>query len=86
MAVRTSTGHPVCVGSIVRVLAVPPDVASMPAETKRAFRAAVGHRFKIRGIRRAALLIELDVSRRVVPLVSGFGHSIWVEPEFLAQS
>jgi len=84
MAVLTSAGRPVRVGSFVRIIAVPPEVKAMPGETRRVFRAAVGHGFKVQAVRRSPLLVELNVSRIARPLVGGTGHSIWVEPEFLA--
>jgi hypothetical protein len=76
------------VGSVVRVIAVPPGVSRLPRETKRVFRAVLGRRFKVRAILRNPVRAELEVSR-VTGTSSRGGRSktfdtIWVEPEFLA--
>jgi hypothetical protein len=83
---RISTGREIRVGSFVRVLRLPPHVKAMPRETRRVFRAALGNRFKVVDIvRRPDIprLVELHVTRVVVPAVPHQLHSIWIEPEFL---
>lgn len=71
-------------GSIVRVIALPPGIRSMPSETRRAFRAIIGHRFKVRRIHPEAKVLEPDVSRVVDPLSGSLGNSVWIEPECVA--
>lgn len=85
MAVTTSTGRKVKLGSIVRIVAVPPDVLKQsPRDTRKLFKALVGHRFKVRRIERDPVLLEFDVSRIAVPLIGGSRHTVYFEPEFLA--
>ncbi|MEW5980282.1 MAG: hypothetical protein AB1898_31200 [Acidobacteriota bacterium] len=81
---RTSTGRIVDVGNIVKVVAVPPDLDRMPKDMQIAFRAIVGHRFKVRSVHPEAKVLELDVSRIVDPLLGSFLNSVWIEPECVA--
>jgi hypothetical protein len=85
MTVRTSTGRAVKVGSIVRVIAVPPIVLKQsPRITRKLFKALVGQRFKVRTIERDPVLLELEVSTIAVPLIGGSRHTVYIEPEFVA--
>lgn len=81
---KSSTGRLLKVGSMVRVIAIPPAVIRQaPRDTQRLFRATVGRRFKVRGIERQPLLLRLDVSTLAVPLLGG-SHIVFIEPECVA--
>ncbi len=69
-------GQLLTVGRRVRLVQVPPSVAeTMPLETRRVFRQAVGQTFRISGFNEYGLA-ELQVSRV---------DTIWVEPAYLAR-
>ena len=83
--VKSSVGRELKVGSIVRVVAVPPSVlAHGPRPTTRLFKALVGHRFKLRALHRNPVLLELEVSRVAVGVIGGLKHVIYIEPDFVA--
>ncbi len=84
--VRSSTGRLLKTGSIIRVVAVPAEVAQRsPRDTRRLFRAIVGRRFKVRAIQREPLvLLRLDVSKVGVPLLGSTAHEVFIEPEYVA--
>jgi hypothetical protein len=84
--VRSSTGRLLKPGSIIRVVAVPPEVTRQsPRSTRRLFRAMVGRRFKVRTVEREPLLLlRLDVSKVGVPLLGSTAHVVWIEPEYVA--
>lgn len=85
MAVTTSTGRKVKVGSIVRVVAVPPAVLQQsPRDTRKLFKALVGHRFKVKSIEREPVRLEFEVSRIAAPLIGESRHTVYIEPEFVA--
>lgn len=85
MTVLTSTGRAVKVGSIVRVIAVPPIVLKQsPRNTRRLFKALIGCRFKVRSIEREPVLLEFEVSKIAVPLIGGNRHTVYIEPEYVA--
>jgi len=73
-------------GSIIRVVAVPAEVAQRsPRDTRRLFRAIVGRRFKVRAIQPEPLvLLRLDVSKVGVPLLGSTAHEVFIEPEYVA--
>jgi hypothetical protein len=84
--VRSSTGRLLKPGSIIRVVAVPPEVTRQsPRDTRRLFRSMVGRRFKVRAVEREPLLLlRLDVSKVGVPLLGSTAHVVWIEPDYVA--
>lgn len=74
---------PVSVGDRVRILAIPPDIARMPEETREVFRRCLGRVFTVREIDQWGHL-ELWVKdgrdrKRIVG-----ADTIWIEPEYVA--
>ena len=69
------------VGDSVLVRAAPEAVAKWPAETRRAFRRAVGHQFKVRSKNDLGWL-ELYVGQ-VVSGGPAYLESIWIEPRLV---
>ena len=69
------------VGSLVRVLRVPPPVAQqMPEETREIFRRSVGHVFRVEGIGKYGHL-EINVTDDGVQAPNCCHHTIWIESE-----
>ncbi len=80
--VTTSSGREIRVGSIVRVKRIPPGLSKLPRDSQRAFRAIVGHRFRVAGMTaEAPRWLELNVGRIVDPLLGSFGNTVYLEPE-----
>ena len=69
------------VGDSVLVRAVPDEAAKLPVASRRAFRLAVGHQFKVRSKNRVGWL-ELYVGR-VVNGGPAYLESIWIEPKLV---
>ena len=85
IAVITSSGREVRVGSFVRVAKLPPGFGTLPCDSKRAFRAILGHRFRVAGVTDSKPhWLELNVHRIVDPLLGSFGNTVYLEPECLA--
>ena len=74
------TGRELFVGDWVRLIAVPPSVASGPRDTRRVFALALKKTFRIESFNQFGFA-ELNLSRKVARL-----HFIWVEPEYLERS
>ncbi len=68
--------RPLTVGDWVRVVAIPPDVAALPAATRLVFARALGRTYRVRAVDPPGVA-RLDVTRRP-PY-----HTIWVETEYL---
>jgi hypothetical protein len=66
------------VGDSVLVRSIPEAARKLPVATRRAFRLAIGHQFKVRSRNRVGWL-ELYVGR-VVSGISPYLESIWIEP------
>ena len=82
----SSAGRPVRVGSIVRVVSLPPrsSYVALPMKSRRVFRLIIGHPFRVYALTVPPGLPELRVSRVVDPVLGGIGHSVWLEPECVA--
>jgi hypothetical protein len=77
---RARTSRPPRIGDSVLVLTVPDSVRGMALVSRRAFRLAVGHQFKVRG-RDECGCLELRIGRVADRVLGGFMHTIWIEPE-----
>ena len=85
ITVTTSLGRKVRVGSIVRVASLPPGFQTLPRDSKQAFRAIIGHRFRVAGVTKTEPhWLELNVGRIVDPLLRSFGNTVYLEPECVA--
>ena len=80
VTVKTSTGRRVSVGNLVRVTRVPPGYSELPRESRRRFRAIVGHRFRVAAIASEPRWIELNVGRILGRLSHSLGKTVWLEP------
>jgi hypothetical protein len=73
-------GRPITVGDWVRLVTIPPDVATAPEETQAVFAAALGRTFRVEAFNEYGLA-ELDLTRKVARL-----NTIWVEPPYLRRT
>jgi hypothetical protein len=71
------------VGAVVRVMGTP-DLASMPEETKAAFKAALGREFRVVGHGPSGHL-ELELGPKFDADLGGFMNSVWIEPELVEE-
>jgi hypothetical protein len=70
-------GRAIEIGDWVRLVKIPPGLATMPRATQAVFRKALGKTFKVEGFNNVGLA-ELDLTRKVAKF-----NTIWVEPDCL---
>ena len=70
------------IGDVVRVTQLPPDIRTLPKESRAAFRYAVGKTFRVEGFGRYGHL-ELVVHERRPSRDRYESDTIWIEPEFV---
>jgi len=73
-------GRRIAVGDWVRLVSIPPDVATDPEETRAVFAAALGKTFRVEAFNEYGLA-ELDLTQKVARL-----NTIWVEPPYLRRT
>jgi len=85
ISVKSATGRVVRVGSIVRVVVLPPGFQSLHRESKSVFRAILGHRFRVEAITSEdPRWLQLEVGRIVDEPPHSVGNVVWLEPECVA--
>ena len=85
LTVVTSTGRRVRTGSIVRVVALPPGISSLPRDSRRAFHLILGHRFRVAAVTtEQPRWLQLDVHRIVDQALGTYRNTVYVEPECVA--
>jgi hypothetical protein len=85
LTVITASGRRVWTGSFVTVIALPPGYSTLPRDSRLAFRAIVGCRFRVAAVTvEHPRWVQLDVHRVVDPLLGSFRNSVYLEPECIA--
>jgi len=85
VTVVASSGRRIRTGRFVTVVALPTGYATLPRESRRAFRAIVGQRFRVAAVTvELPRWVQLDVHRIVDPLLGSFRNTVYLEPECVA--
>ena len=80
MTARRQSSRRPRAGDSVFVRSVPGSVGTLPRVSRRAFKLAVGHQFKVLGQNRAGWL-ELNIGRVADTILGGIMNTIWIEPK-----